>query len=97
MGSLTSFAPVISERTGIPVRSIDMVSTATVIETVRKSNILDMELDSIYDSLKDFRGYGGYNSDDDTLDSNQNHTPSLPFARLAKVLQKNYNCLSKIF
>ncbi|MBC8830970.1 hypothetical protein IAI13_32150, partial [Escherichia coli] len=26
MGSLTSFAPVISERTGIPVRSIDMVS-----------------------------------------------------------------------
>ncbi|EIM4962308.1 sigma-54-dependent transcriptional regulator [Listeria monocytogenes] len=71
MGSLTSFAPVISERTGIPVRSIDMVSTATVIEAVRKSNILDMELDSIYDSLKDFRGYGGYNSDDDTLDSNQ--------------------------
>ncbi|MBC2355511.1 PRD domain-containing protein, partial [Listeria welshimeri] len=45
MGSLTSFAPVISERTGIPVRSIDMVSTATVIEAVRKSNILDMELD----------------------------------------------------
>ncbi|MCH2835669.1 PTS sugar transporter subunit IIA, partial [Listeria monocytogenes] len=71
MGSLTSFAQVISERTGIPVRSIDMVSPATVIEAVRKSNILDMELESIYDSLKDFRGYGGYNSDDDTLDSNQ--------------------------
>lgn len=63
MGSLTSFGSVISERTGIPVRTIDMVSTATVIEAVRKSNILDMDLDSIYDSLKDFRGYGGYDSE----------------------------------
>lgn len=68
MGSLTGFAQVITERTGIEVRSIDMVSTATVIETVRKSNILDMDLDSIYDSLKDFRGYGGYASDSDLQD-----------------------------
>ncbi len=69
MGSLTGFAQVISERTGIEVRSIDMVSTATVIESVRKSNILDMDLGSIYDSLKDFRGYGGYASDNDLQDA----------------------------
>ncbi|WP_239256210.1 sigma 54-interacting transcriptional regulator [Listeria ilorinensis] len=74
MGSLTSFAPVITERTGIPVRSIDMVSTATVIEAVRKSNILDMDLSSIYDSLKDFRGYGGYTSkEEDALSPSKPH------------------------
>ncbi|EUJ30329.1 LevR transcriptional regulator [Listeria floridensis FSL S10-1187] len=69
MGSLTGFAQVITERTGIEVRSIDMVSTATVIEAVRKSNILDMNLAGIYDSLKDFRGYGGYASDSELLES----------------------------
>ncbi|MEN2666180.1 sigma 54-interacting transcriptional regulator [Listeria aquatica] len=70
MGSLTGFAQVITERTGIDVRSIDMVSTATVIEAVRKSNILDTDLADIYDALKDFRGYGGYaSSDSDLLDT----------------------------
>ncbi|MBC1911246.1 sigma 54-interacting transcriptional regulator [Listeria booriae] len=73
MGSLTSFGSVITERTGIPVRTLDMVSTATVIEAVRKSNILDMDLDSIYDSLKDFRGYGGYDSESSTLTGDKAH------------------------
>ncbi|WP_163655809.1 sigma 54-interacting transcriptional regulator [Listeria sp. PSOL-1] len=73
MGSLTSFAPVISERTGIAVRSIDMVSTATVIEAVRKSNILDMDLSAIYDSLKDFRGYGGYEQENPSANEQKPH------------------------
>ncbi|AQY50606.1 putative transcriptional regulator [Listeria weihenstephanensis FSL R9-0317] len=73
MGSLTSFGSVIAERTGIPVRTIDMVSTATVIEAVRKSNILDMDLDSIYDSLKDFRGYGGYDSESAAILNDKPH------------------------
>ncbi|OAA91475.1 sigma 54-interacting transcriptional regulator [Clostridium ljungdahlii] len=60
MGSLANFDVVITEKTGIKVKSIDMVSTPLVLEAVRKANIFDMDLDSIYDSLKEFRGYGRY-------------------------------------
>ena len=64
MGSLTSFDSVIFENTGIRVKTIDMVSTPLVLEAVRKANMLDMDLDSLYDSLKDFKGYGQYSKDD---------------------------------
>ncbi|WP_123054524.1 sigma-54-dependent transcriptional regulator [Clostridium sp. JN-1] len=63
MGSLVNFDVVITEKTGIKVKSIDMVSTPLVLEAVRKANIFDMDLDSIYDSLKEFRGYGRYIED----------------------------------
>ena len=39
---------------------VDMVSTPTVLEAVRKATIMEMELDTIYRSLKDFRGYDSY-------------------------------------
>ncbi|MDF2502615.1 sigma-54-dependent transcriptional regulator [Clostridium sp.] len=58
MGSLANFGTVISEKTGIKVRTVDMVSTPMVLEAIRKANILDMDIEGIYYSIKDFRGYG---------------------------------------
>ncbi len=63
MGSLTSFDTVITEKTGIRVKTVDMASTPLVLEAVRKANMLDMDLDTLYDSLKDFKGYGKYSKD----------------------------------
>ncbi|HEY8891165.1 MAG TPA: sigma 54-interacting transcriptional regulator [Clostridium sp.] len=63
MGSLTSFDTIITLKTGIRVKTIDMASTALVLEAVRKANMLDMDLDTLYDSLKDFKGYGLYSKD----------------------------------
>jgi transcriptional regulatory protein LevR len=60
MGSLANFDGIITEKTNIKVKTIDMVSTPLVLEAVRKANIFDMDLDSIYHSLKDFRGYSRY-------------------------------------
>lgn len=57
MGSLSNFESLITEKTNIQIRTIDMVSTPLVIEAVRRSMLLDMDLDSIYDSLREFRGY----------------------------------------
>ncbi|WP_413737936.1 sigma 54-interacting transcriptional regulator [Sodalis sp. RH21] len=60
MGSLSGFGDIIMQETGIPVRTLTMVSTPTVIEAVRKSAGMDMDLDDIYFSLCDFKGYGNY-------------------------------------
>lgn len=60
MGSLANFDTIITKKTNIKVRTIDMVSTPLVLEAVRKANIFDMDLESIYNSLKDFRGYSRY-------------------------------------
>ncbi|MCE3200113.1 sigma-54-dependent transcriptional regulator [Paenibacillus sonchi] len=57
MGSLLSFEAIIMERVGVKVKTIDMVSTPLTLEAVRKASILDMELEDIYRSLMDFRGY----------------------------------------
>ncbi|MCD2348021.1 sigma 54-interacting transcriptional regulator [Clostridium guangxiense] len=57
MGSLSNFDSIIMEKTDIKVKTIDMVTTPLVLEAVRKANILDMDLDGLYNSLKQFRGY----------------------------------------
>ncbi|MFL0252238.1 sigma 54-interacting transcriptional regulator [Clostridium neuense] len=57
MGSLSNFDSVIMEKTDIKVKTIDMVTTPLVLEAVRKANILGMDLDALYNSLKEFRGY----------------------------------------
>lgn len=57
MGSLASFNSQIQRDTGIPVRTVDMVTTSLVLETVRKVSVLGTDLDMLYDSLKNFRGY----------------------------------------
>lgn len=58
MGSLGTFSEEIHRRTGIPVRTVDMVTTALVLEAVRKTELLDTDLDYLFHSLKNFRGYG---------------------------------------
>ncbi|WP_297422235.1 sigma 54-interacting transcriptional regulator [Clostridium sp.] len=58
MGSLNSLGEVITERTKINIKSIDMVSTPLVLEAVRKCALCDTDLNSVYTYLcTDFRGY----------------------------------------
>lgn len=57
MGSLFKFEATLMERTGIPIKSIDMVSTPLVLEAVRKASVFAMGLDDMYRSLREFRGY----------------------------------------
>lgn len=57
MGSLSTFSEKLTEETGIAVKTGDMVTTALVLEAVRKTELLDNDLNAIYDELKAFRGY----------------------------------------
>ncbi|EJO5346920.1 sigma 54-interacting transcriptional regulator [Clostridium botulinum] len=57
MGSLNNFGPMISEETGIDIRTIDMVSTPIAIEACRKS-LLGRGLDYIYNSCKELSKLG---------------------------------------
>lgn len=62
MGSLVSFNSQIQRDTGIPVRTVDMVTTSLVLETVRKVSVLGTDLDMLHESLKNFRGYAEISS-----------------------------------
>ena len=57
MGSLCNFGTEIAERMKIPVRTLDMVSTPLILEAMRKADIAGMDLNSIYESLLNFKGY----------------------------------------
>lgn len=57
MGSLATFSDEITRQTGIEVRTVDMVTTPIVLETARKTTLIDTQLDTLYDSLKNFQGY----------------------------------------
>jgi len=52
MGSLTTFAETISEKTGIDVRSISMVTTLTVIEALRKAELAEMNVGELARELE---------------------------------------------
>ena len=56
MGSLSTFGPKITEETQIPVKVIDMVTTAMVLEATRKASFIDSNLDEIYAELREFHG-----------------------------------------
>ncbi|HAA80378.1 MAG TPA: transcriptional regulator, partial [Thermoanaerobacter sp.] len=58
MGSLVLFGDMIYERTGIPVKTIEMVSTPMVLEAARKA-ILNASLDEVYDAVVNFSPYVG--------------------------------------
>lgn len=58
MGSLATFQERIQRETGITIRSIDMVTTPSVLEAARKAAVPGNDLESIYEALKGFRGYG---------------------------------------
>ncbi|MBP2633385.1 MAG: levR [Firmicutes bacterium] len=57
MGSLCNFGTLIMERLKVQVKTIDMVSTPIILEAMRKADIVGMDLNSIYDSLLNFKGY----------------------------------------
>lgn len=59
MGSLTAFADIVSKRTGIKVKFLDMVSSPIVIEAVRKSFITGMNIDKLVNELKTYSPYMG--------------------------------------
>jgi len=65
MGSLCNFGPLIEEKLGIKVMTINMVTTPLVLEAMRKVDMAGVTLPAVCDSL---RGFGGYddNSIDDT-------------------------------
>lgn len=58
MGSLNSLSDVITERTSINTKSLDMVSTQLVLEAVRTCSLCNTDLNSVYSYLvNDFKGY----------------------------------------
>ncbi|GEK88704.1 Transcriptional regulatory protein LevR, contains PRD, AAA+ and EIIA domains [Alkalibacterium putridalgicola] len=57
MGSLATFETTLQKETGIHIRSIDMVSTAIVLEAVRKASLVDADIELLYESLTKFSGY----------------------------------------
>ncbi|EOH97966.1 hypothetical protein I588_01461 [Enterococcus pallens ATCC BAA-351] len=58
MGSLASFNDELQKETGVPIRTLDMVTTPLVVEAARKSSVLGSGIEELYESLKGFRGYG---------------------------------------
>ncbi len=58
MGSLINFGDMISKETGIPTKTVEMVSTPMVLEATRKA-MLGSDLDSIYNSAIDINPYLG--------------------------------------
>lgn len=57
MGSLCNFGVMLMERLSVPVKTIDMVSTPLILEAMRKADIVGIDLNAIYDSLVNFKGY----------------------------------------
>ncbi|GEK91387.1 sigma-54-dependent transcriptional regulator [Alkalibacterium kapii] len=57
MGSLATFETTLQKETGIHIRSIDMVSTAIVLEAVRKASLVDADIELLFESLTKFSGY----------------------------------------
>jgi len=57
MGSLCNFGSMLTEQLGIKVRTLDMVSTPLILEAMRKADMVGMDIDSIYESLRTFKGY----------------------------------------
>lgn len=57
MGSLCNLGSSLEKNIGVPVRTIDMVSTPLILEAMRKAELAGMDLDGLYDSLASFHGY----------------------------------------
>lgn len=57
MGSLCNFGSMIMERLKVQVKTIDMVSTPLILEAMRKVDIAGIDLNVIYESLINFKGY----------------------------------------
>lgn len=73
MGSLSSFTEEIQQRVGQPVRTIDMVTTAVVLETVRKTSVIGTDIEELYQSLRHFHGYVDTTFTPPQLETSQKH------------------------
>lgn len=69
MGSLCNIGASLSEQLKIPVRTLDMVSTPLILEAMRKVDIAGMDLDSIYESLRSFKGYEAVDTHEEPLNT----------------------------
>lgn len=58
MGSLTFFGDIIYEKTGIPIKTVEMACTPMVLEAARKAQMLS-SLEEIYDSVINLSPYIG--------------------------------------
>lgn len=58
MGSLWTFGEEVEKKTGICVKTIDMVTTPMVLEAARKTSLIEENIDVLYKLLRDFKGYG---------------------------------------
>lgn len=59
MGSLVAFSDIITKDTGIPTRSLDMVSTPLVLEAARKGLFPEYTLDKLAEDLETLTPYIG--------------------------------------
>ena len=57
MGSLSTFSSKLTEKTQVEVRTIDMVTTAMILEAARKTALIDSDLLTVYRELRGFAGY----------------------------------------
>lgn len=74
MGSLTTFSDIITERTGIPTRTIRMVSTPMVIEATRKSMLPNIDLDTLVEEVNNLSGYVGEGIKVENYEYNRNES-----------------------
>ena len=63
MGSISSFGDIISDKTGIEIKTIEMVTTPMVIEATRKALIPYITLDMLYEDVISISQYIGKKQD----------------------------------
>lgn len=59
MGSLVAFAEIVTKKTGIETKSVEMVSTPMVLEAVRKAMLPEMTLNQLYEDMQSVSPYIG--------------------------------------
>ena len=59
MGSLLSFGEIITQKTGIPTKTIDMISTPFVLEALRKTMLSEYTPEDLYRELRSYTPYIG--------------------------------------
>lgn len=67
MGSLKAFGEIATEKTGIPTKVIEMVSTPMVIEATRKAIVPGMDLETLEEDVKNISPFIGQSVDSEEL------------------------------
>ncbi|WP_213951043.1 sigma-54-dependent transcriptional regulator [Tepidanaerobacter syntrophicus] len=104
MGSLVAFSQIITERTGIPTKVVEMVSTPMVIEATRKALMPNMDLESLVIDVKSLSPFIGNKNEEEILKNayeRRSHIQDIIINILSKTLtflnpEKAYNILYEI-